>query len=51
VIKTGPDVPDARPKKIEKLAPERDRMTFELPGFVLGAENRGMSTALVFKPK
>src|SRR6516162_5351025 len=51
VIETGPDVPDAGLKKVEKLAPERDRMRFELPGFVARAENRGMSAALVLHPK
>ena len=42
VVKAGPDVPDTGSKEIEKLAPERRRMTFELPGFVVRAENRGM---------
>src|SRR6516162_6589399 len=51
VIETGPDVPDAGLKKVEKLAPERRRMTFELPGFVVRAENRSMSAALVLQPK
>src|SRR6516164_542956 len=51
VINAGPDVPHAGLKKVEKLAPERDRMRFELPGSVVRAENRGMSAALVLQPK
>src|SRR6516162_5860248 len=51
VINAGPDVPDAGLKKVEKLAPERDRMRFELPGFVVRAENRGMSATLVVQSK
>src|SRR6516162_8772461 len=51
VINAGPDVPDAGLKKVEKLAPERDRMRFELPGFVVRAENRSMSATLVLQPK
>src|SRR6516165_4808141 len=51
VIKAGPDVPDTGSKEIEKLAPERRRMTFELPGLVFGAENCGMGAALVLQPK
>src|SRR5215469_18633059 len=44
-------MPDAGLKKVEKLAPERDQMRFELPGFVVWAENRGMSATLVLQPK
>ena len=51
VIKAGPDVPDTGSKEIEKLSPERRRMTFELPGLVFGAENCGMGAALVLQPK
>src|SRR5215469_16375441 len=51
MIKAGPDVPDTGSKKIEKLAPERRRMAFELPGLVFGAENCGMSAALVLQTK
>src|SRR6516164_10815731 len=51
VIKAGPDVPDTGSKEIEKLAPERRRMTFELPSLVFGAENCGMGAALVLQPK
>jgi hypothetical protein len=38
MIKTGPDVPEARLKIIEKLASERDRRPSELPRLVVGAE-------------
>src|SRR6516164_2079235 len=51
VINAGPDVPDAGLKKVEKLAPERDRMRFELPGFVVRAENRRVGAALLLQPK
>src|SRR5262252_6769517 len=44
-------MPDAGLKKVEKLAPGRDQMRFELPGFVVRAENRGMSATLVFQPE
>ena len=51
VFEAGPDMPDPGLKKVEKFAPERDRMRFELPGFVVRAENRGMNAALVLQPK
>ena len=51
MVKAGPGVPDTGLTKIEKLAPERRRMTFELPGFMVRAGNRGMSAALVLQPK
>jgi len=51
MIKTGPDVPDARLEIIEKLASERTRRRFELPRLMIGAEYRRVGATLLLQPQ
>ena len=51
VIEAGPNMPNPGSKIFEKLAPERNRVTFELPGIVIRAEHRRMGSALLLQAK
>src|SRR5215469_8921102 len=51
VIEAGPNMPDPGSKIFEKLPPERNRVTFELPGIVIRAEHRRMGSALLLQAK
>jgi len=51
MVETGPDMPDPGPEIFDKLVYEHDRMAFEPPSIVVGAEHRRMGSALLLEPQ
>src|SRR5262249_55297193 len=51
MIKTGPDVPDARLEIIEKLASKSARRRFELPRLMIRTEYRRVGATLLLQPQ